>query len=306
MTNAVNDNPEEENETHKTETIHMCAIIAAHTKDENPFTDGNIRRICLVLFSLILVMSHSSVLFMVIHESCISPCSAQQSECLTSTSGPSQNLSSTRTPSKLPPSQHPTTRAFTIAPTVLITEKPKSKKSPKTTKRSDDLSKQRESNQQCAYFEFESNKLTSGQTYVLIFVSLILDAQLSTDIEEATVEEAFLRENVETVSHPLAFIFILSLRHRRFVLPWVFVLSVVVIILTDDLLIKNILLNAAALDFILNVDTWLQKFFCHPSRGRPNLLRGNLVVGSHYSWWGPRVEAFIVALVVPVTVLKLN
>jgi hypothetical protein len=160
-------------------------------------------------------------------------------------------------------------------------------------------------------------KLTSDQACMFIFVIFILVAHMSTDIEEATIEEALLRKNGATTSNIPALILLASLRHRRMVLPWGIALAVIVITLTeDDLSMKNMLLNAAALKFLLNVDSLVLKKSSSSSSGSDddndnrNSSEEMIIIpvreGVDYSWWGPRVESIVIGVVVIITVLNVR
>jgi hypothetical protein len=172
---------------------------------------------------------------------------------------------------------------------------------------------------QCDYLVLVKNKLTSAQAFIFVFLILILASHMSTDIEEATIEEALLRKNGATTSNIPALILLASLRHRRLVLPWGIALAVVVITLTDDLSIKNILLNVLALEFLLNVDSIVLKFYktssfsCSGSNddNEDNSHSSEEMIipvreGVDYSWWGPRVESIGIGIVVIITVLNIE
>ena len=210
---------------------------------------------------------------------------------------------------------------------------------------------------QCDYIVLVKNKLTISQAFIFVFVTFLLTSHMCVDIEEATIEEALLRKKRATISNISALILLVSLRLRRLVLPWAIALAVVVVTLTDDLTMKNILLNVVALEFILNADTLVLKF-CYEqpsvkervhdeSQQREQLDEESKIeqrdiqvhavfeIGSSemkistpnendefassyeedekhifvregvdYSWWGPRVESFVIGLVVVITVLK--
>ena len=171
---------------------------------------------------------------------------------------------------------------------------------------------------QCDYLVLVRNKLMGTQAFVFICLIFIIAAHMSNDIEEATIEEALLRKRGATMSNFPALILLVSLRHRRLVLPWGMAMAVVVITLTDDLSIKNILLNVVALEFILNADSLFLKYcFSRAPKSRDILheddndhstenIEPAVMEGMDYSWWGPRVESFSLGLVMIITVLDIR
>ena len=97
------------------------------------------------------------------------------------------------------------TRDLTMAPTSDPSrEQPKNQKH--ANRRSDRICPFENERSQCDYLAYSKNKLTC----ILICLSLILTDQMSTDIEEATIEEALLRTNEDAVPYLAAFIGTLS------------------------------------------------------------------------------------------------
>ena len=106
-------------------------------------------------------------------------------------------------------------------------------------------------------------------------------------------------------------------------------MAVVALTLTEDLNMKNVLLNVVALEFILQADSLLLKYWCRKTitfdtvrsssphqdveeqsntilivTERPSTEKRNdpVDVGDDYSWWAPRVETVVIGIVMIVTV----
>jgi len=177
---------------------------------------------------------------------------------------------------------------------------------------------------QCDHLALIKNKLTVSQMFVFIFVTIILLAQMNQDIEEAAIEEALLRKNATNNGTSPTFpalIVLVSLRFRRFVLPWAISMAVVSLTLTDDLSMKNVLLNVVALEFILHADSLLAKYCCWNTNDTSTAGRGPdddidieasdcatindpVVAWKDYSWLAPRVETVVLGVMMILTVLN--
>jgi len=172
---------------------------------------------------------------------------------------------------------------------------------------------------QCDFLVLLKNKLTVSQSFVFVFVTIILLCHMNADIEEASIEEALFRKNGSKNTPPTfpALILLASLRFRRFVLPWAMAMAVVSLTLTNDLSMKNVLLNVVALEFILQADSsLLVKYCCRNTNDSSTNARVNegqhsyeekksdpVVADKDYSWLASRVETVVVGATMIVTVL---
>jgi len=103
---------------------------------------------------------------------------------------------------------------------------------------------------------------------VLLFITLIFTVVIWADIEECIAEEALLDYKLkvariqEGFSRPLSPVHTLrfALRMRKFVLPWAISIATALIIVTESITAKNILLNLIAVTFIAEADNVLVKF----------------------------------------------
>ena len=178
---------------------------------------------------------------------------------------------------------------------------------------SEEAKKMAEDIHACDYLTLVKNKLTRPQMAVFVFMVFIFASHMSTDMEEAAIEEALLlnagfKEDSFGGIIP-AQLLLVSLRYRRFILPWAIGAAVIAINLTDDLSIKNILLNVLALEFLLNADSLLVVFLCksrttHRSQFVQEMIGKAAKQNVFVSWWRPRVEACVVAFVMIVIVIN--
>ena len=172
---------------------------------------------------------------------------------------------------------------------------------------------------QCDFLVLLKNKLTVSQSFVFIFVTIILLCHMNADIEEASIEEALFRKNGSKNTPPPTFpslILLASLRFRRFVLPWTMAIAVVSLTLTNDLSMKNVLLNVVALEFILQAVSLLVKYCCRNTNDSSTNARVNagqhsyekrndpVLADKDYSWLASRVETVVVGATMIVTVLN--
>ncbi len=149
----------------------------------------------------------------------------------------------------------------------------------------------------CDYLSLIHSKVTFAHIMVLIFVSMVFAVYLWEDIYESMTEEAILdyglmqryerpnRERGEEenplqennratsneqlpdtpgISSP-AEIIRLSLRIRRFVLPWGVAAAGALITIRDTISSKNLLLNVLAIVFLTEADNQLGKIFATPN-----------------------------------------
>jgi hypothetical protein len=164
----------------------------------------------------------------------------------------------------------------------------------------------------CDYLALVKNKFNGPQMAVFVFMVFIFASSMSSDMEEAAIEEALLLnaafKNDSFVNIVPAQLLLVSLRYRRFILPWAIGAAVIAVSLTNDLSIVNILLNVLALEFLLNADSLVASFLCkssikdccefvHEMIGKA--ANDNVVV----SWWRARVESCVVSLAMIIVVM---
>jgi hypothetical protein len=164
----------------------------------------------------------------------------------------------------------------------------------------------------CDYLALVKNKFIGPQMAVFVFMVFIFASSMSEDMEEAAIEEALLLnaafKDDSLMNVVPAQLLLVSLRYRRFILPWAIGAAVIAVSLTDDLSMKNILLNVLALEFLLNADSLVASFLCKSSIKDSSefvqemigkAANDNVVV----SWWRARVESGVVALWMIIVVL---
>lgn len=115
----------------------------------------------------------------------------------------------------------------------------------------------------CDFITLSMAKFGITHQTVFGFVTLLFAATLVADIFECMLEEEILnhgRDRSETAFSPVEIIR-LSLRIRRFTIPWLVARTATSIIIVDPLSAKNILLNLLAIGTIVETDNLLGAFF---------------------------------------------
>jgi hypothetical protein len=132
----------------------------------------------------------------------------------------------------------------------------------------------------CDYLDLNLTKITWPNVIVFNFVALLFAAHLYKDIKESMVEESLLDHALAKTSRThhsatrkrdiqaLAWVVRLTLRMRKFVLPWSVTAASTTIIVVESLSAKNILLNLLAVAFITEVDNIFGNLFLSDNQKR--------------------------------------
>jgi hypothetical protein len=132
----------------------------------------------------------------------------------------------------------------------------------------------------CGYLDLNLTKITWPNIIVFLFVSILFATYLYQDIKESMVEERLLDHALTktTGTHQsatqksdtqfLSWIVRLTLRIKKFVLPWSVTAAATTVIVVDSLSAKNILLNLLAIAFITEVDNLFNTMFISENQKR--------------------------------------
>lgn len=166
----------------------------------------------------------------------------------------------------------------------------------------------------CDFLHLVRTKVTWSTYMSLIFICLIYATLLHEDIRESMREERvmdyvmkehhdFSNPNLMLPFLPSCEVMYLSLRMRKFVLPWWVAGATTGIIATESVSTKTLLLNLITIAFITEVDNYLAKFFLSVSNHRDAKRLADQVQfaqdttkplcshsnNKYYNYWRPRI-----------------
>lgn len=157
----------------------------------------------------------------------------------------------------------------------------------------------------CDFIDLNMSKMDISNWLLISFMGLLWALPVSKDIKEATIEEKYLFHHIgESFSFP-AEITRLSLRMKRFVLPYHATFATITLIISEhDISSKNIILNFLSITFILEADNVLYELFMgtHQKELMKKAVerndRGPLLIPESITFW-----ARIGALICPVIMI---
>jgi hypothetical protein len=132
----------------------------------------------------------------------------------------------------------------------------------------------------CDYLDLNLDKITGPNVIVFTFVAILFAATLFEDIKETMVEEVLLDHVLVKIAGTdqdiserkgtqfLAWIIRVTLRLRKFVLPWTVAAASATIIVVESLSSKNVLLNLLAVAFVTEADNIVGILFLNEKQKR--------------------------------------
>lgn len=118
----------------------------------------------------------------------------------------------------------------------------------------------------CDFIYLNRSKMDKGIWLFIGFLAFLWSLPASQDIEEATIEERVLTYHIGDKFFVPAEILRLALRIRRFILPLMVVAATILLIITDEMSTKSVILDFLAVTFIMEADNALALFFLRASQ----------------------------------------
>merc|ERR1740124_217381 len=113
----------------------------------------------------------------------------------------------------------------------------------------------------CDFIALNRSKMDGGTWLMVIFLALLWALPISQDIEKAATEERVMDHHLTGSRNIPAEIVRLALRIRRIILPFMATSATLVLLITDNISAKNIILNFLAITFVSEADNVLAVLF---------------------------------------------
>mmetsp|Transcript_63503 Transcript_63503/g.74356 ORF Transcript_63503/g.74356 Transcript_63503/m.74356 type:complete len:576 (-) Transcript_63503:61-1788(-) len=113
----------------------------------------------------------------------------------------------------------------------------------------------------CDFLLLNMQKMDIPMWILTIFLSLMWTLPICQDIEESSIEEIVLNNHVKDSLNLPALIIHTALRIRKFIIPFFATSSTIILLLTDDISSKSIILNFLTVGFIFEADNVLAVLF---------------------------------------------
>lgn len=149
----------------------------------------------------------------------------------------------------------------------------------------------------CDFLDLHLSQLDKRSWMLLMFLFILYTLPMSMDVEESAIEELVMDSHLNGSLSVPAEIVRLALRLRRCVIPFFSITATIVLLVTDDIMAKNIILNLLAIAFITEADNIVAKIFLRSShmelmtRTVENLDMESLS-GSHALFFWTRAQGF--------------
>mmetsp|Transcript_18581 Transcript_18581/g.37014 ORF Transcript_18581/g.37014 Transcript_18581/m.37014 type:complete len:562 (+) Transcript_18581:98-1783(+) len=150
------------------------------------------------------------------------------------------------------------------------------------------------------------------QVWVLIFfLALLWTLPIVQDIEEATIEEVVMDHHLTDSFNGPAEVIRVTLRMRKYLIPFCTTSATVVLLLTDNISSKNIILNFLAISLVLEADNVLAVLFLNARRNTfmKNVVRnvdGGAAGAARASFFWTRVQGFLCPILLIIFLYNVN
>merc|ERR1719469_1833678 len=120
--------------------------------------------------------------------------------------------------------------------------------------------------QHCDFIASNAAKMDTQVWVLIVFLAFLWTLPIVQDIEEATIEEVVMDHHLTDSFNGSTEVIRATLRMRKYMIPFCTTSATLVLLLTDDISSKNIILNFLAISLVLEADNVVAVLFLNARR----------------------------------------